>query len=244
MKNIKLTIEYDGTNYYGWQKQSDKVTIQGVLEEAVRNLTKEENEVIGCSRTDSGVHAMGFVATFKTNSTVPPHKFREAINYRLPDDIVVIKSEEVEEEFHPRYLAKGKTYEYTIYNNLVPTALNRTFAYHYKYPLDIELMKEACKYFKGTHDFKAFRSEGSSVKTTVRTIYDVDIKKSEDFIKISVSGDGFLYNMVRIIVGTLINVGRGKIKPEDIEKIIVNKDRKAAGDCVPARGLKLKEVYY
>lgn len=244
MKNIKLIIEYDGTNYYGWQKQNDKVTIQGTLEEAVRNLTKEENEVIGCSRTDSGVHARGFVASFKTESTVPPHKFREAINYRLPDDIVVLSSEEVSEDFHPRYLAKGKTYEYTIYNNLVPTALNRTFSYHYKYPLDIESMKEACNFFKGTHDFKAFRSEGSSVKTTVRTIYDLNIKTEGDFIKISVSGDGFLYNMVRIIVGTLINVGRGKIAPHDIEKIIAGKDRKEAGDCVPAKGLKLVEVYY
>ena len=244
MKNIKLIIEYDGTNYYGWQKQNDKVTIQGTLEEAVRNLTKEENDVIGCSRTDSGVHARGFVASFKTESTVPPHKFREAINYRLPDDIVVLSSEEVSEEFHPRYLAKGKTYEYTIYNNLVPTALNRAFSYHYKYPLDIESMKEACNFFKGTHDFKAFRSEGSSVKTTVRTIYDLNIKTEGDFIKISVSGDGFLYNMVRIIVGTLINVGRGKIAPHDIEKIIAGKDRKEAGDCVPAKGLKLVEVYY
>lgn len=244
MKNIKLIIEYDGTNYYGWQKQNDKVTIQGTLEEAVRNLTKEENDVIGCSRTDSGVHARGFVASFKTESTVPPHKFREAINYRLPDDIVVLSSEEVSEDFHPRYLAKGKTYEYTIYNNLVPTALNRAFSYHYKYPLDIESMKEACNFFKGTHDFKAFRSEGSSVKTTVRTIYDLNIKTEGDFIKISVSGDGFLYNMVRIIVGTLINVGRGKIAPHDIEKIIAGKDRKEAGDCVPAKGLKLVEVYY
>ena len=244
MKNIKLIIEYDGTNYYGWQKQNDKVTIQGTLEEAVRNLTKEENEVIGCSRTDSGVHARGFVASFKTESTVPPHKFREAINYRLPDDIVVLSSEEVSEDFHPRYLAKGKTYEYTIYNNLVPTALNRTFSYHYKYPLDIEAMKDACQFFKGTHDFKAFRSEGSSVKTTVRTIYDVNIKIDGDFIKISVSGDGFLYNMVRIIVGTLINVGRGKTDATSILEIINKKDRSLAGDCVPPYGLFLKEVYY
>ena len=244
MKNIKLIIEYDGTNYYGWQKQNDKVTIQGTLEEAVRNLTKEENEVIGCSRTDSGVHARGFVASFKTESTVPPHKFREAINYRLPDDIVVLSSEEVSEDFHPRYLAKGKTYEYTIYNNLVPTALNRTFSYHYKYPLDIEAMKDACQFFKGTHDFKAFRSEGSSVKTTVRTIYDLNIKIEGDFIKISVSGDGFLYNMVRIIVGTLINVGRGKTDATSILEIINKKDRSLAGDCVPPYGLFLKEVYY
>ena len=244
MKNIKLIIEYDGTNYYGWQKQNDKVTIQGTLEEAVRNLTKEENEVIGCSRTDSGVHARGFVASFKTESTVPPHKFREAINYRLPDDIVVLSSEEVSEDFHPRYLAKGKTYEYTIYNNLVPTALNRTFSYHYKYPLDIEAMKDACQFFKGTHDFKAFRSEGSSVKTTVRTIYDLNIKIEGDFIKISVSGDGFLYNMVRIIVGTLIDAGHGKITPGDVKKVLESKNRAISSDTAPAKGLFLFKVIY
>lgn len=244
MRNIKLVIEYDGTNYFGWQKQNDKPTIQGKVEEAIRNLTKEDNELIGCSRTDAGVHAASFIACFKTDSTVPSERFREALNYRLPDDIVILKSEEVDEAFHPRYNAKGKTYEYTIYNNLVPSALNRTFAYHYKYPLNIDAMKEACQYFIGTHDFIALRSEGSSVKTTVRTIYDLKIQTDGKFIKISVSGDGFLYNMVRIIVGTLINVGRGKNKPSDIEKIISNKDRKAAGDCVPAKGLKLKEVYY
>ena len=218
MKNIKLIIEYDGTNYYGWQKQNDKVTIQGTLEEVVRIHSKDEIEMIG------------FVASFKTESTVPPHKFREAINYRLPDDIVVLSSEEVSEDFHPRYLAKGKTYEYTIYNNLVPTALNRTFSYHYKYPLDIEAMKDACQFFKGTHDFKAFRSEGSSVKTTVRTIYDLNIKIEGDFIKISVSGDGFLYNMVRIIVGTLINVGRGKISPQDIVSVLIVAREKGKGN--------------
>lgn len=244
MKNIKLTLEYDGTNYYGWQRQSDKETIQGTLEKAIKDLTKENIEVIGCSRTDAGVHAAGFIAMFKTDSTIPPTKFREALNCRLPDDIAILKSEEADVEFHPRYNAKGKTYCYTIFNDIAPTALKRNYTYHYKYELNVEAMKEAAGYFLGTHDFIALRSEGSSVKTTVRTIYDLKVEKEGKEIKITVTGDGFLYNMVRIIVGTLINVGRGKNQPKDIVNIIESKDRKLAGDCVPAKGLRLQEVYY
>ena len=244
MRNIKLTLEYDGTNYLGWQKQKIGATIQETLEEAIRLLTNEESEVIGSSRTDAGVHARGFVANFKTNSKIPSEKFREAINYRLPNDIVILKSEEVEEDFHSRYSAKGKTYSYSILNRDVNSAIGKDYVYHVKRKLDVEDMKEACKYFIGTKDFMAFKSSGSSVKTTVRTISDLYIDIKDDIIKIYVTGDGFLYNMVRIIVGTLINVGRGKISPQDIEKIIAGRDRKAAGDCVPAKGLKLVEVYY
>ena len=244
MNNIKLTLEYDGTEYYGWQKQKEMKTIQGQLEEAIFIVTKEACEVTGSSRTDAGVHAKGFVANFKTNSKVPPERFREALNVKLPNDIVVIKSEKVEDDFHARYCAKGKTYEYYILNDQVPSALIRNQVYHYKYDLDIEAMKEGAKQFIGTHDFAAFRTQGSSVKGTIRTIFDVKVEKTEKIIKISVSGDGFLYNMVRIIVGTLIEVGRGKTKPEDIKEIILKKDRKLAGFCVPAKGLFLKEVYY
>lgn len=244
MINIKIVLEYDGTNYYGWQKQKDKRTIQGQVEESIRELTNEVVDLIGCSRTDSGVHAKGFVANFKTKSTIPYGKFREALNIKLPDDIVVLYSEKVSDEFHARYNAKGKTYEYLILNTDAPSAIMRNFAYHYKYSLNINDMKEAAKYFIGTYDFIAFRSQGSSVKGTIRTISDLQVEKSQDYIKISVTGDGFLYNMVRIIVGTLINVGRGKNSPEDIINIIKNKDRTLAGDCVPAKGLLLKEVYY
>lgn len=244
MNNIKLTLEYDGTNYYGWQKQKNMKTIQGELEEAIYTVTKEQCEVTGSSRTDAGVHAKGFVANFKTNTKVPPNKFREALNVKLPNDIVVIKSEQVEEDFHARYCAKGKIYEYYILNSDVPSALMRNTVYHYKYNLDIEAMKVAAKQFIGTHDFAAFKTQGSSVKGTIRTIFDVKVEKKENIIKISVSGDGFLYNMVRIIVGTLINVGRGKTNPNNITTIINKKDRQLAGDCVPPNGLLLKEVFY
>lgn len=244
MNNIKLTLEYDGTNYYGWQKQKGMKTVQGEIEDALLLVTKETCEVTGSSRTDAGVHAKGFVANFKTNSNVPPERFREALNVKLPNDIVVIKSEKVEEDFHARYCAKGKTYEYYILNDQVPSALMRNQVYHYKYDLDIEEMKKGARQFIGTHDFAAFKTQGSSVKGTIRTIFDVKVEKIEKIIKISVTGDGFLYNMVRIIVGTLINVARGKTDATSILEIINKKDRSLAGDCVPPYGLFLKEVYY
>ena len=156
MNNIKLTLEYDGTNYYGWQKQKGMKTVQGEIEDALLLVTKETCEVTGSSRTDAGVHAKGFVANFKTNSNVPPERFREALNVKLPNDIVVIKSEKVEEDFHARYCAKGKTYEYYILNDQVPSALMRNQVYHYKYDLDIEEMKKGARQFIGTHDFKGF----------------------------------------------------------------------------------------
>jgi tRNA pseudouridine38-40 synthase len=244
VNNIKITLEYDGTNYYGWQKQRNMKTIQGQVEEAIKQLTNEDVDVIGCSRTDAGVHAKGFIANFKTNSSIPSNKFREALNIKLPDDIVILHSEKVDDNFHSRYDAKGKTYEYLILNTEAPTAIMRNFVYHYKYGLNTEHMIEAAKHFIGTHDFIAFRTQGSSVKGTIRTIFDLKVESYEKNIKISITGDGFLYNMVRIIVGTLINVGRGKNSPDDIIKIISSKDRSLAGDCVPAKGLLLKEVYY
>ena len=244
MRNIKLTIEYDGTNYLGWQKQKEGKTIQGTLEEAISSLTKEEVEIIGSSRTDAGVHAKGFVANFKTNSRIPENKYREAINHKLPEDIVIINSEEVDKEFHARYNAMGKTYSYSILNREVPSAINRNYLYHVKRNLDIEAMKEACKYFIGTYDFSSFKTSGSSVKTTIRTISELYIEEKGDIIKIYVTGDGFLYNMVRIIVGTLIMVGSNKIDPKEIENIIESKQRENAGICVPAAGLVLEKVYY
>mgnify|MGYP001130116809 FL=1 len=244
MRNIKLTLEYDGTNYLGWQKQKIGATIQETLEEAIRLLTNEESEVIGSSRTDAGVHARGFVANFKTNSKIPSEKFREAINYRLPNDIVILKSEEVEEDFHSRYSAKGKTYSYSILNRDVNSAIGKDYVYHVKRKLDVEDMKEACKYFIGTKDFMAFKSSGSSVKTTVRTISDLYIDIKDDIIKIYVTGDGFLYNMVRIIVGTLIDAGLGKIKPTAVKEILEAKDRKVASETAPAKGLYLFKVQY
>jgi tRNA pseudouridine38-40 synthase len=244
MKNIKLTLEYDGTNYLGWQKQKIGSTIQQQLEDAISLLTNENIEVIGSSRTDAGVHARGFIANFKTNSNIPSNKFREALNYRLPDDIVILKSEEVPLEFHSRYSAKGKTYSYSILNREVPPAVHKDYLYHVKKKLDAEIMKEACKYFIGTHDFSAFKSSGSSVKTNIRTISELYIENHDDIIKIYITGDGFLYNMVRIIVGTLIMVGNKKIDPSNIQVIIDKKNRKDSGICVPATGLVLEKVYY
>lgn len=244
MKNVKLTIEYDGTNYCGWQKQNNEKTIQEEIEKAIYKAVGEVVEVIGSSRTDAGVHARKMVANFKTKATIPFDKFKYAINDKLPDDIAIIESEEVSEDFHARYDSKGKTYCYSIINRQQKPAIGRNYVYHFKWDLDIEKMREACKYFIGKHDFKAFRSLGSSVKTTERTIKELYIESEGEKINIFITADGFLYNMVRIIVGTLLKVGRGKISVEDIEKIILLGDRKKAGPCVPAQGLILEKVYY
>ena len=244
MKNIKLILEYDGTNYSGWQRQKNSITIQQKIEEAIFKLTKEKVELIGSSRTDSGVHAKGFVANFKTNSTIPGEKFREALTSKLPDDIVIIKSEEVDENFHSRYSSIGKTYCYTILNRRVPSAINRNYSYFYRGKLNVDAMKEACNHFIGKHDFKGFRSLGSSVKTSIRTITELYIESKDDYINIYISADGFLYNMVRIIVGTLIFVGTGKINHLEIPEIIKSGDRKKAGKCVPPTGLFLEKVFY
>lgn len=244
MRNVKLTIEYDGTNYCGWQKQNNEKTIQEEIEKAIYKAVGEVVEVIGSSRTDAGVHARGMVANFKTNATIPFDRFKYAINDKLPDDIAIIESEEVSEDFHARYDSKGKTYCYSIINRQQKPAIGRNYVYHFKWDLDIEKMREACKYFIGKHDFKAFRSLGSSVKTTERTIKELYIESEGEKINIFITADGFLYNMVRIIVGTLLKVGRGKIPIEDIEKIILLGDRKKAGPCVPAQGLILEKVYY
>lgn len=244
MRNIKLLIEYDGTNYFGWQIQKVGSTVQGTIEKAIMKATGEVVELIGSSRTDSGVHARGYVANFKTNSTIPGNKFRDAINTRLPDDIVVLLSEEVSNEFHSRYDSKGKTYTYSILNSEIPIAIGKNYVYHVRGKFDIEKMQETCQFFIGTHDFKSFKSDGSSVKTTVRTISDLHIEVGNNNIKFFITGDGFLYNMVRIIVGTLLQVGRGTKTPMDIKRIIDFPDRRGAGMCVPALGLVLEEVFY
>lgn len=244
MRNIKLILEYDGTNFRGWQKQVKDRTVQGTLERAISKVTKEDIEVIGSSRTDSGVHAKAYVANFKTNARIPADKFKDVINTKLPSDVVVLHSEEAPEEFHARYLSKGKTYCYTILNRYEPSALERNYVNHFRGRLDIEAMEEACVYFVGKHDFEAFRSLGSSVISTVRTITDLHIELEGDKIKFFISADGFLYNMVRIIVGTLIQVGTGKIQATAIKDIINSKDRSKAGKCVGGQGLCLEKVFY
>ncbi|MEQ8196558.1 MAG: tRNA pseudouridine(38-40) synthase TruA [Clostridiaceae bacterium] len=244
MKNVRLLIEYDGTEFYGWQKQKSERTVCETIESVIREVTGEETKLIGCSRTDSGVHARGFVAAFKTESSIPSERFQYAINARLPEDVVILSSEEVPLEFHPRFQAKGKTYCYIIFNRRSPIAIGRNYNCLVKEKLNTEKMKEACRYFEGTHDFKAFMSSGSSVKTTVRTIWNISVEKVSDEIKIYVTGDGFLYNMVRIIAGTLLMVGEEKISPEFIIEIIKSGDRNKAGKCMPSSGLYLEKVFY
>lgn len=244
MKNIKLVLEYDGTKYAGWQRQNNAITIQQMLEDSIYRITGENLKVIGSSRTDAGVHARGFVANFKTNSSIPDVKFSAALNSKLPEDIVVIQSSLVSDDFHARYSSSGKTYSYTVLNRFQPAAIDRNYVYHYKGELDIETIREACRYFIGIHDFAAFKNTGSSVKGTVRTISEIEVIKNGDYIKFYITGDGFLYNMVRIMIGTLIEVGIGKIKPEHIEHILLSKDRTNAGKSAPASGLCLEKVYY
>lgn len=245
MKRIKLTVAYDGTNYHGWQVQPNAVTIEGKLNEAISALTKETIQVIGASRTDAGVHALGNVAVFDTESRIPGEKFSYALNQRLPDDIVIQQSQEVDKDFHPRYCTCEKTYEYVILNRKFPLPEYRNTAFFYYGDLDIKAMQEATKAFLGEHDFAGFCSAGAQVKTTVRTIYDLTVeKKDNDMICIRVRGNGFLYNMVRIIAGTLLEVGKGNIEAKSLENRIAAADRSQAGPTAPARGLKLIRIQY
>lgn len=244
MKNIKLIIEYDGTNYSGWQRQKNSITIQEKIEKVIKKSTGESCKTIGSSRTDAGVHARGFVCNFLTNSKIPPHNFKMVLNKLLPDDIVVLKSEEVDGSFHSRYDSKGKKYTYTIISGDNRPAIGRNYMYYFYRKLNIENMKKACRYFIGTHDFSAFKSSGSSAKTSVREITEFTMVKEENFIRFSVTGNGFLYNMVRIMVGTVLEVGVGRFKPEDIKLILESRDRSKAGKPVPARGLCLEKVFY
>jgi len=244
MKRIKLIVAYDGTNYCGWQVQPNGITIEEVLNKALKKLTGEDILIIGASRTDSGVHAMGNVAVFDTETTIPPEKIAVALNQRLPEDIVIVKSEEVAADFHPRYCDCSKTYEYHIINTRIPVPTKRLTNYFVSYVLDIEKMREAASYLVGEHDFVSFCNVRTDVENTVRTISTLDILTNGDEITIRITGNGFLYNMVRIIVGTLIRVGRGFYEPEKVKEILEAKDRKAAGVTAPAHGLMLMEIKY
>ena len=244
MKNIKIIVEFDGTSYAGWQKQKNADTIQERLQKALFLLTGENTEVIGASRTDAGVHAKGYTANFHTNSNIPSDRFSYALNSKLPEDIRVLSSEEVDEAFHSRYYAKGKTYSYTIINRRIAPAVYKNYMYQVKEKLHVDLMRKGAEYILGRHDFKCFKSSGSSNKSDERTIHSIEFVEDNDKVIMYITGDGFLYNMVRIIMGTLIDVGIGKLKPEAIEDIIKSKDRKLASFCAPARGLCLEKVYY
>ena len=272
MRRIMLTVAFDGTNYSGWQIQPNKETIEGVLNRELSRLLNEEIKVVGASRTDSGVHAEGAVCVFDTESKIPGDKFSYAINQKLPEDIRIRNSKEVDITFHPRRVNSRKTYRYRIRHDEFPNPLDARYSYHVYTKLDIEAMRRACEFIKGKHDFKSFCSVHTDVDTTVRTVYDVHIDVTPDkkllqmsglmksagesgamrsggesaagrirpeIIDIYVTGNGFLYNMVRIIAGTLIEVGHGKIKPEEIPAIIEACDREKAGPTAPAKGLTL-----
>lgn len=243
-RNIKILMEYEGTNYAGWQKQKNAKTIQEAVEKAIEKITCTPTEIIGCSRTDAGVHAKGFVGNFYTESRLGINRIADAINSQLPLDIAVLKAEEIDMDFHARYCTKGKTYSYTILNRIYPSPMNRNYMYHFRQELDTNEMSIAASKLIGTHDFAAFRNVGSSAKTSVRTITALSVVRNGDIVKIYASADGFLYNMVRIITGTLIAVGIGKIKANDIQDIILSKNRTKSGKCVPPQGLCLEEVYY
>lgn len=239
-----MTIEYDGKDFNGWQKQPNKLNIQGEIERAIEGVTKEKVELYASGRTDAGVHALGQVANFKTNSNIPIEKMATAINSQLKYSIRIKKAEEVEEKFHSRYNCKEKTYMYIINNEEQASAIFRNMEYHFPKKLDIEKMQKAAKYFEGEHDFSAFKSSGTSSKSSVRKIYNADVSTYNGRIIIKLTGNGFLYNMVRIIAGTLLEVGRGAIKPESIKEIIEDKDRKKAGKTLPPHGLYLVKVEY
>lgn len=244
MRNIKLTIEYDGRDFNGWQKQPDKLNIQGTIENAIKAITGEDVELNASGRTDAGVHAYAQVANFKTNSKLPIEKFPVAINSKLKKSIIVKSAEEVDERFHSRLTCKRKTYRYVINNSQLGTAIYRNLEYHISTKLDVEKMQEAVKHFEGEHDFKGFKASGTSSKSSVRTIYEAKVYKKEEKIYIELTGNGFLYNMVRIIAGTLVDVGIGKILPEQISQIIDSKKRENAGKTLPAHGLYLLNVEY
>ena len=228
----------------GWQKQPNKLNIQGTIEQAIKSITGEEIELNASGRTDAGVHALGQVANFKTNSQIPIEKFAIAINSKLKRSIVIKKAEEVDEKFHSRLSCKKKTYRYIINNTEEGSAIYRNLETHIQPKLDVEKMNQAVKYFEGEHDFKAFKASGTSNKSSIRTIYEAKVYKKEDRIYIELTGNGFLYNMVRIIAGTLVDVGIGKIEPEKVAEIIESKKRENAGKTLPPNGLYLLNVIY
>ena len=244
MRNIKLTIEYDGKEFNGWQKQPNKLNIQGTIEKAIQELTGEEVELNASGRTDAGVHALNQVANFKTNSNIPIEKIAIALNSKLKKSILIKSAEEVDERFHSRLTCKRKTYRYVINNSKYGTAIYRNMEFHIPQKLDIAKMKEAVKNFEGEHDFKAFKASGTSSKSSVRTIYKAEVLNDGDKIYIELTGNGFLYNMVRIIAGTLVDVGLGNIAPEEITNIINEGKRQNAGKTLPAHGLFLVSVEY
>jgi len=245
MRNIKLLIEYDGTNYQGWQVQPKGPTIQGILEEKLGLLTGQPVQLFGSGRTDSGVHALSQVAHFRTQSQMDIRTIQRALNSLLPPDIVIRKAEDVQESFHARKHSKSKTYEYRILNRNLRSAFHRRYVWHIPQKLDLTEMKRATQSLIGEHDFAAFRTVGSPTRTTVRKVIRAEWKRGRDgVIRFEIEANGFLKQMVRSIIGTLVEIGKGRMKAAEIRKILNSKDRREAGPTAPAQGLFLKEVKY
>lgn len=245
MRNFKITIQYEGTRYQGWQKQgSTDNTLQGKFETLLSRLAGETVEIAASGRTDAGVHAYGQVANFHMNTELPPAELMEQINRYLPEDVAVIACSEVDGRFHSRLHAKKKTYCYRVLNSAVPHVFDRKFVWQVPEELDVEAMRQAASFLIGTHDFKSFTSAKKSKKSTVRTIESIEIVRAGDEIRFVFAGDGFLFHMVRILTGTLLEVGLGKRNSADMKKILAACDRQQAGELAPARGLALMEVFY
>ncbi len=245
MRRIRIYVAYDGTAYCGWQIQPNGITIEEVLNDRLRKLTGEDIHVIGASRTDSGVHALGNVAVFDTESPIPPERMAYALNQKLPKDIVVVRSEEVPLDWHPRYQPLvAKTYEYHIHNAPFPNPLKRRYSAFVSFRMDVEKMRQGAEYLVGRHDFVSFCNVRTNVEDTVRRIDCIEVEKIGTDITIRVTGNGFLYNMVRIIAGTLIRVGRGFYTPEKVKEILEAKERTEAGVTAPPEGLVLTEIVY
>lgn len=244
MRNLKLTIAFDGTDYFGWQRQNDRLTVQETIERAVSRITNAKTSVLGCSRTDAKVHAEEYVCNFMTESDISTYKLPLALNAVMPKDVRVFRCEEVPLSFHATLDATKKTYRYQVVNAPHQNPFLRNYAWHFPLPLDLEKMEGVTHHFLGEHDFTSFMCTDAEVKTAVRTIYDLNVTRNENCFSITVSANGFLYNMVRIIAGTLVYVGCGKIAPEEIPHIIEAKDRRLAGMTAPPHGLRLIKVDY
>ncbi len=238
-RRIRLTVAYDGTNYHGWQIQDNGVTVESELNRALGELLGVPVKVEGASRTDAGVHAMGNVAVFDTASRMAAEKFAYALNHRLPEDIRILRSEEVPSDWHPRRVNSRKTYEYRIYRGEFPMPLKRLYTHFTYRPLDVERMRRAAQYLVGEHDFRSFCQTGAQVQSTVRTVYSLELEEQGPELVIRVCGNGFLYNMVRILAGTLMEVGQGKREPESMPDVLEARQRGAAGPTAPACGLTL-----
>lgn len=238
-KRVLLTVAYDGTAYHGWQIQSNGITIESELNRCLTELLQEPIQVIGASRTDAGVHALGNIAVFDTVARMPTDKISYALNQRLPEDIRIQNSREVPQDWHPRHVKSRKTYEYRIYRGTFAMPTRRLYTYFTYHMLDVDAMRRAACYLEGEHDFKSFCQTGAQVESTVRRIYSLELEEQGPELVLRVCGGGFLYNMVRIIAGTLMEVGQGKRRPEDMEAILAAHDRRAAGPTAPAQGLTL-----